>query len=359
MNESELAEQAEEKIRGVLSEISMLGLGQSRREVAFDVGSKQILDLLIPYSTQDGEHRLLVEIKSGVQPRMIPAIEAQLRSFRQDPEREHFMLYTDFVSERSAQVCKEYAINYMDAMGNCWIALPSIHVEVKSAERPKRERRELRSLFSEKSSRVLNVILSNGADRHWKISELAERCEISLGLASRVKQKLLDEGYAETGLPGIRLLEPGQLLSDWARQYSRKIIHKKEFYTLLNESEKTEAFQEAALDDADVHCTLSGFSAAKWIAPYAKANIDSFYADKEGEQGLVKLLDLKEVDSGANVVIEYPKDPFVLKNSARSKNGIRHVNDVQTFLDLCTFGERGQEAAEHLLHQVIMPRWEG
>ena len=351
MIEAMLVEQAEEKIREVLSEISMFSLGRPQREVTLDAGSGNRLDLLIPYVMQDGEHKLLVEIKHGVQPRMIPAIEAQLRRHRQDPEREHFMLYADFVSERSAQVCKEYAINYMDAMGNCRIVLPGVHVEVKSAERPKRERRELRSLFSEKSSRLLNMLLSHGAGRHWKISELAESCEVSLGLASRIKQKLLDEGYGEKGLSGIRLLDPGQLLSDWARQYSRKVVQKKEYYSLLGESKKTEAIQKAA----NAHCALSGFSAAKWIAPYAKASTESFYVDGEGEQVLVKLLDLKEVDSGANVVIEYPKDPFVLKSAAQLKSGIRHANDIQTYLDLSTFGERGQEAAKHLLHQVIIP----
>ena len=336
----------------------MVDLGQPQREVALKVGSNSYrLDLLIPFAMHDGEHALLVEVKDRVHPRMIPAIEAQLRRCQRDPEREHLMLYADFVSERSARVCKEYSINYMDAMGNCRIVLPGIHFEIKSEERPKREKRELRSLFSAKSSRALNLLLSHDVDRHWKVSELAERCDISLGLVSRVKQKLLSEGYAEGGLSGIRILEPRQLLSDWAKQYSRKIVQKKEFYTLLDESERVDAFPKV-FGDNDVHCALNGFSAAQWIAPYAKANTDSFYVDEEGERALTELLDLKKVDSGGNVIIEYPKDPFVLKASARLKSGIRHANHIQTFLDMGTFGERGEEAAEHLLNQVIVPRWE-
>jgi hypothetical protein len=62
------------------------------------------------------------------------------------------------------------------------------------------------------------------------------------------------------------------------------------------------------------------------------------------------------VDSGANVVLVVPEDPFVLYQS-RTIDGIAVVSPLQLYLDLRKQPGRGEEAAQEILKREIMPTW--
>ena len=124
----------------------------------------------------------------------------------------------------------------------------------------------------------------------------------------------------------------------------------------LNEAIKT-AFDKAKLSGAQI--VLSGFSAAKLIAPYAKSSSDSFYADAAGEQILIAILELEAVSSGANIIIERPKDAFLMQEYLPNENSVRCTNLEQTYLDISIAGERGLEAAEYLESFRLKSIWSG
>lgn len=74
------------------------------------------------------------------------------------------------------------------------------------------------------------------------------------------------------------------------------------------------------------------------------------------EEDIALLLDLKEVQSGANISLLSPYDEGVFYGS-RMFDGDRIVSPVQVYLDLLSFRGRGEEAANALLEQMIKPQW--
>jgi hypothetical protein len=104
---------------------------------------------------------------------------------------------------------------------------------------------------------------------------------------------------------------------------------------------------------------LTLFSAANRIAPFVRgismssAYIDADLAKVAGDMGW------KEVPSGANFLLLKPLDEFILRGTRTSKTDWTGtvVSDIQLYLDLASYKGRGQEAAEFLLEQKIMPKW--
>jgi hypothetical protein len=67
-------------------------------------------------------------------------------------------------------------------------------------------------------------------------------------------------------------------------------------------------------------------------------------------------LELKAVDSGANVSLLQPYDEGVFYGTQKT-DGVQVVSPIQLYLDLRHIHGRGEEAAAALLEQVIKPVW--
>jgi hypothetical protein len=97
-----------------------------------------------------------------------------------------------------------------------------------------------------------------------------------------------------------------------------------------------------------VQTALASFSAANWIAPYARTTTQFFYAEKRGLDHIQSRMKLSSTAKGENVIITIPKDPGVFMDAYEPAPGVRCTSPIQTYLDLSKGGERGEEAAEHL-----------
>ena len=71
----------------------------------------------------------------------------------------------------------------------------------------------------------------------------------------------------------------------------------------------------------------------------------------------MKGLELKSMEKGANVTLWITAQSDAFRHRIDLPNGMTTTSMVQTYLDLQTSGERGQEAAEHLLTQKLKPLW--
>jgi hypothetical protein len=71
---------------------------------------------------------------------------------------------------------------------------------------------------------------------------------------------------------------------------------------------------------------------------------------------LVSPPDLKEVESGANVMLLGPYDEGVFYGT-QVIDDIRIVSPIQIYLDLKSYKGGGEEAAEALLREAIKPEW--
>ena len=101
------------------------------------------------------------------------------------------------------------------------------------------------------------------------------------------------------------------------------------------------------------HVALASYSAAHWIAPYARTGTQFFYADRTGVGLLQKALELSSTAKGENVIVFRPKDEGIFSDLVEPVPGLRCTSPVQTYLDLSKGGQRGEEAAEHLRHMRL------
>jgi len=71
---------------------------------------------------------------------------------------------------------------------------------------------------------------------------------------------------------------------------------------------------------------------------------------------IAKSLQLRKVESGANVVLLQPYDEGVFYG-LQNINDIKVVSDIQLYLDLKSYRGRGEDAAQAIFEQRIKPGW--
>lgn len=81
------------------------------------------------------------------------------------------------------------------------------------------------------------------------------------------------------------------------------------------------------------------------------------YATPGGERAIIKEQELQPAEKGANVTLWITPSSDFYRYPIHLPNGITTTCLVQTYLDLQAGGERGREAAEHLLTQKLKPLW--
>jgi hypothetical protein len=254
------------------------------------------------------------------------------------------------ISPRGAEICRENGIGYVDLAGNSYLSFDSFFIEKEGKPNPCTRETHLRSLFSPKSERILRVLLNAGS-KPWKVADMAEEAGVSLGLVSNVKKLLEDQEWLGDGLT---LTAPDALLEAWTQNYT---FTRNEVFSLysLNEIPEIEARLDAHCRANGLPFGFTGFSGAARYAPAVRYRQVMAFVDADPE-ALSAELDLKPVDSGANVLILAPYDAGVLY-SATDVDGTRVVSPIQVYLDLVNYRGRGEEAAEAVYAQVIRKRW--
>jgi hypothetical protein len=311
-------------------------------------------DFIVETKVSGKPHSLICEVKANGQPRFVSTAILQLRDYISDlPGDATPILIAPYLSSAARQLCREKSVGYLDLEGNCWIAFDGVFIDHQVADRPAKERRELKFLFKPKSARIMHTMLQK--PKHaWRVVELSEAAGASLGQVSNVRKALLDREWAETTKEGVQLSDPAALLDAWVEVYEPPVAARKTFYTTLHGSALQEAVRSALSDRISGSAVLSSFSAAQWLASYARINTTFFYANSEGLEKLIQALKLAPASKGENVVINVSHDEDLLLDTVEPAPGILCTSPVQTYLDLSVAGERGKEAAEHLREETLI-----
>jgi len=310
-------------------------------------------DLLLELKIGDDLQKVMVEVKSPGEPRIVRSAIQQLREYLDRMEDAYPVVAAPYISDDTARICRQNGVGYIDLAGNCFLNFDQIYVERKNYPNPAIEKRQVRSIFSPKSGRIVRVMLSNPG-RLWRVQELAKEAKVSLGLASRLKQRLLELEYASEKENGLTLSRPGELLKQWADNYSfRK--NKVYDYFSLDEIKELERNLSQYCERRGIAYALTLFSGAALVAPYARYTRGFAYVGNDIRE-VADSLGLKQVSSGPNFSILEPYDEGVFYGS-REIDSMRVVSDVQLYLDLVGFKGRGQESAEFLFEQRIEPQW--
>ncbi len=346
---------AEERLRDVLKVIPFLVV----QDPAPTVAATQVPDFTVELTSAGSSWTLVCEVKRLGQPRQVREAVYQLRrhlTFLPN-KRAYGVLIASYLSEESISVLREESMGYLDLAGNCFLSFDSIFIERHGAPNPSVRRRTLRELFAPKASRVLRVLLQD-LNKPWRVADLAESAGVSLGQASNVRRALLDREWARVDASGVRLKNPTAVLEAWGREYKAPVLCENHYYTLLHGAQLDTAIHSAFTSPGiDRHLLLASFSAAGWLAPFARVSSHFFYADPQGEQILKAALQLQSVPNGANIIVSRPKEDAVFMDRRQPAEGIWSTGPVQTYLDLAIAGDRGREAAGHLRRATLDPIW--
>lgn len=316
-------------------------------------GPTQRADVEVILRTPTGLQTVLVEFKSSGQPLLARDAINQLLAFQAKRPGAYGVFAAPYISDKSAQLCSEANIGYIDLAGNCRLSFDGVFIETRGNPNPFTEKRELKSLFAPKAERILRTLLGEPR-RIWKTEELAQAAKVSLGQVTNVRRLLAEREWISKRRPGIELTQPLELLETWRSQYRPDRSRRVRCYAMATVGEIETNIAERCNRDRTRYA-LTGFSGAGRYAPFTSYQTVTVYVDYPPE-GFALLTNLKPVTSGGNVVLLTPYDEGVFFGS-RNMAGQTAASPVQCYLDLKREGGRSEEAATALLETVIKPSW--
>jgi hypothetical protein len=342
---------AAEALKAVLSQVPSIKLKGLESESQASDGQ---VDILARLSIGGKRHTLACEVKADGQPRHVRVALLQLRNYIAHLAGDATpVLIAPFLSSQAQALCREQGVSFLDLEGNVRLVFNGVYIERSVATRPAVERRELRSLFKPKSAQVLRAMLRDPAHA-WRTAELAKGARVSLGHINNVKVGLLEREWGEVSDNGLFLSEPDMLLDAWRDAYEPPAGKRMGFYTALHGGAFDNSVRQVlSVESEKGQAVFASFSAAQWLAPYARTGTQYFYADEAGVQRLETALTLSSPSRGENIIVTITKDEGPFRSAVEPAPGAVCTDSIQTYLDLVVAGERGREAAEHLRHELL------
>lgn len=348
MKETAMVEKAKKALLECLREVPFL-----RVQTVADEPRQADVDLLLEVNLGTRPTRLMVEVKTIGQPRIVRESINRLFRSKADYPDAYAVFVAPYISPQAAEICTKDGIGYLDLAGNCRLCFDQVFISKEGKPNAMAEKRDLRSLYSPRAERVLRVLLANSS-KAWKVQPLAEEAKVSVGQVFNVKKLLADREWISAGDEGFLLTEPAKLLAEWEANYDPGRNEMKEYYSMRPIAE-LERLLGMACENQEIPYALAGFSSAARYAPMVRYQKAMAYVG-ENINGVALALELKSVTSGANVSLIVPYDEGVLYG-AEKMGGTQVTSAIQTYLDLKQLKARGEEAAEFLKQQVIQPKW--
>lgn len=360
--ESKLETAAGQAALGLLHAVPHLKCGSVRHQAR--LGAHHRVDGRIDFEHGDDRYALVIEVKSDGAPRFVRAAALQLKGYvavaresRSPIADRHFlpMLVAPYLSPASRSICLDHDVAYVDFLGNGHLAFDDVYIDRAVADRPKSETRALRSIFAPKAAAILRVLLRDPA-RAWRVTELADAANASLGHVSNVRKALLAREWIEKRKDGIVLTQPASLMRTWREEYRTPVGIRAPGYTIYH-GEQLNRRLTGVLNSEPPHprAVYSLNSAAQWFAPFVRGGTHSFYADAPGARLLEETLKLTRIERGANATVHILKDQTLLANAVQPSPGIFCTSPIVTYLDLWNGSDRDREAADHLASKYF--RW--
>ncbi len=291
--------------------------------------------------------KFAIEVKSQVNVRdLLPMIESLKESSEQLEKFSGGLLVARYLSKSVQDVLKLNSISYADATGNFMITSPSTGTFVMSdagaKSDPWRKRgRPSDSLKGNAPAKVVRTLIDD--EPPMTITELIRLSSSSSSVVYRVVEYLEEEGLLFREGKSISFVEWKKLLQRWSKEYSFysnnsviSFLSPRGIEDALKRLKNVRGFEYA----------ITGSIAAARYAPYAQAKQLSLYA--QFPLDLAKELDLRPVESGANVMIAATAYDIVFKGTVVD-GGLKYAAPSQIAVDLLSGPGRNPSEAEYLV----------
>jgi len=251
------------------------------------------------------------------------------------------MLVARYISSQQQRRLQEREIAYADATGNLYLTSddPLILLSDRGADAdpwrgPGRPTTSLKGLPATKLVRALADFAPP-----YSVAELAELAGASLGAAYRLVDYLSDEELLTRAERGpITAVDWPELLRRWSQE--ARYLDTSTTRGFL-EPRGLDSLIEKLGNRAPARYAVSGSLATQPYAPYAEARLGLIYT--EDPVTLASELDLRPVETGANVLLATPRSPVVFERTSTWR-GIDIVAPSQAAADL--LGGPGRNPAE-------------
>ena len=303
-------------------------------------------DLIAKIRTDEKEFKLLFEIKNIGEPRIIAQTAGYYRII-QDKKYGYPVFIAPYISERGLRICKELKIGCIDFSGNVYLKFDGILIDIRGRDNIQKEKRIHKKLFTKKATWILRKMLQN-PKRTWKIEELVKEANVSLGQTYKVTEKLVKENYIEKNRGAIKLINPGELLDEWVKDYNFTEQSSISYYCPIKN--QVQIYSELKKIPRDLYALTLG-SGVQFIAPSVRSSDIYLYTGGKNDK-IIQKLQLKPVEFGGNVYLITPKDLGVFFDTQLIE-GLTIVSNIQLFLDLYNYPKRGREQAEFLREKVM------
>lgn len=345
---TELEADLAKALPGLLPSLKVL---QTQRQVKL---GPVVADLVVQVQTPQGRRRrLFIDVKATPVPtRVREALRALKQSLRGKPNG-YPVLASSFLSKRVREICREEQAGFVDLAGNCWLQFENLYVEKIVDKNPFPRRGRPPSLFTAVSSRILRALLEE-PQRTWQVGELAKATQVSLGQASNVCRRLVEEAYAEKSERRLRLSQPGKLLEAWREQYQMSRNTQTASYSFERDPQRLMAAVAEAAKAQGWRYAITSFAAASLVAPFVRGigAVAWYIADATALEAWTRALDLRPAEAGPNAVLLVPYDAGVFYRT-QTLDGVTLVGNVQLYLDLYSDPARGREQAEFLRKEKL------
>jgi hypothetical protein len=255
------------------------------------------------------------------------------------------------ISIRGREFLREQGLGYWDLGESFYLQLPWA---VYFIDRPPLPvgRRKRREVFRGRTTHVLHALLLE-PHRPWHLNELAARSETSSYIALQACTYLEEQLWMEREGKGpkmVRILrEPAALLDSWAEAYSLDRYRIRRYYRWAQSPAALRESIGASLEEAGVDYSVTLAAGAALIAPFATSveRVTLIVPESAPLQEIADAAQLRPVEDGENVAFLVTRDLAPLLFRQRVAN-VWVASDVQLYLDLFAWPQRGREQARHL-----------
>ena len=324
---------------------SLHGVPNLKIELIGAVQTPSHPDFAIAVTSGHKKFKVLGEVKSTGEPSVLRRSGPWLKDLLTKTKHDYAVIIAPFISREGAEICSELGVGFIDLSGNCLLNLEGLYIERTGYPNKFKKPREIQSLFSPKSSRVIRWLLTDPR-RVWTLKGLATETGVSIGLIHRIATALENNLFAKKELRAFKLEDPARLLEAWREEYFRRAPKWARYVVRAGPIEESANELKVSANLYGVRYALSGPSGAWFISSYLVPTVIHCYVDVLKEEFLHELK-ADPVSSEGNLLIRVveQENEFI---GSRLVKGIYVVSDLQLYLDLWAMGGRGQEAAEEL-----------
>lgn len=317
---------------------------------AYDVpgANRRRIDAVVELAAPDRSRVRLVAVAArAVVRRDLPGVLAELDAARASVAAPNLpIVVSRYLSDSVRDWLDENDVSYVDATGNLRLVSgePAVFLRDRGADRDpwRGPGRPKATLTGEPAARVVRALADFAGP--MPVTALVAQSGASTGTTYRVLDFLEQEDLLTRGARGlIEGVSWRRLLERWSEDYE---FQRDNVVTKYLQPRGLQALLTGLAAAPEVRYAVTGSLAAERWAAYAPARLAMLYVDDV--DATAELLGLREVDSGANVLLAAPTSQVVFDRTSEIE-GVRYAAPSQVAVDLLTGPGRNPAEGQALL----------